>query len=688
MQTAPFSDLPRSPASHFRLYLYGAALQFVRKAAQLAGSFDAAFDRFPFLAGYSNELASHGLEGMSPDDAPLWWRKSVMAWESGTTQHLPLRALRNASGLDYDAMLVLMSVGLIEEDGRFGDLFAALQSAPERDRPTISLLDAFWSDPEHTDDARVTIRHLIDLGLLQFVSRDGPGSEWTLQTHNLLWNAMRGETHEEIAPWARYRAPAMMAGLENLILPETLRDILSKMPPLLQSGEASAVVVRGYQHNGRRTLAGALAHMMGKGVIEITGLVRPDDERWRIVGPLATLLHGVPLVVLDLCPGENVELPRLAGYEGPSCIVLNRQGGISGPLVSRALTISLEMPDVNARQLHWTSALGPQEAEDIQAFSERLRLTGGNIRRVAGLALSYAALEGRSAVNWSDVRQASRAVNRQSLDTLAAPVNVTGDWNMLVVGSQTIAELNTLEHRCRFRERLHSLVGHAGTMHANPGVRAMLCGASGTGKTLAARLLASSLQMDMYRVDLSAVVNKYIGETEKNLNQIFSRAEELDVILLLDEGDALLTQRTSVQTSNDRYANLETNYLLQRLESFEGILLITTNAVDNIDSAFQRRMDVIIDFPLPEAAERWSIWQLHLPEGHSVDHPFLTEIASRCAFTGGQIRNAAIHAGLLALVDGGIVTSAHLEAAVQREYRKSGALCPLRRSSPIAAAGR
>jgi len=101
--------------------------------------------------------------------------------------------------------------------------------------------------------------------------------------------------------------------------------------------------------------------------------------------------------------------------------------------------------------------------------------------------------------------------------------------------------------------------------------------------------------MDLYRLDLSAVVNKYIGETEKNLDQVFARAEELDVILLLDEGDALLTQRTSVQTSNDRYANLETNYLLQRLESFEGILIVTTNAVDRIDNAFQRRMDVVVD---------------------------------------------------------------------------------------------
>jgi SpoVK/Ycf46/Vps4 family AAA+-type ATPase len=207
----------------------------------------------------------------------------------------------------------------------------------------------------------------------------------------------------------------------------------------------------------------------------------------------------------------------------------------------------------------------------------------------------------------------------------------------------------------------------------------LFSGPSGTGKTMAARLLASALDMDLYRVDLSSVVNKYIGETEKNLNQAFSRAEELDVILLLDEGDALLTSRTSVQTSNDRYANLETNFLLQRIEAFDGILLVTTNAAGRIDSAFQRRMDVVVDFRAPEPNERWLIWQIHLPENHQVDPRWLEEAALRCVLTGGQIRNAVLHASLLALSHGGRIGTAHAEEAVRREYRKTGAVCPLRR---------
>ncbi|HWS56482.1 MAG TPA: ATP-binding protein, partial [Pyrinomonadaceae bacterium] len=308
----------------------------------------------------------------------------------------------------------------------------------------------------------------------------------------------------------------------------------------------------------------------------------------------------------------------------------------------------------------------------------RLRLTSGNILRAAGLAAARASLEGRDDITREDVRQAARALNRQALDTLATRVHVEGDWGHLAAGPETLRELRALESRCRHRERLRESVGESFGRQLNCGVRALFGGPSGTGKTLAARLLAASLDMDLYRLDLSSVVNKYIGETEKSLNQLFARAEELDVILLLDEGDALLTQRTSVQSSNDRYANLETNFLLQRLETYEGVIVVTTNAAERIDTAFQRRMDVVIDFRPPEPSERWLIWQLHLPREHAVSREALEEVAHRCALTGGQIRNAVLHASLLALDAGEPVADAHLAAAVQREYRKAGAVCPLR----------
>ncbi|MEI2692753.1 MAG: ATP-binding protein [Anaerolineae bacterium] len=279
----------------------------------------------------------------------------------------------------------------------------------------------------------------------------------------------------------------------------------------------------------------------------------------------------------------------------------------------------------------------------------------------------------------ADVQEACRALNRQLLDTLAAHLEGDGlSWGMLVVSDGVAERLGELERRCRHRERLLERLGPAFGAGGNRGVRALLTGPSGAGKTLAARILAAELGMDLYRVDLAAVVNKYIGETEKNLHRVLSTAEDLDVVLLLDEGDALLGSRTEVRTANDRYANLETNYLLQRLENYQGIVLITTNAAENIDNAFQRRMDVVLNFTAPQAEERWRIWQLHLPPAHAVDSATLERVTARCALTGGQIRNAAQLATLLALDSPlGIVTESQLEQAVHSEYRKAGATSPL-----------
>ena len=159
------------------------------------------------------------------------------------------------------------------------------------------------------------------------------------------------------------------------------------------------------------------------------------------------------------------------------------------------------------------------------------------------------------------------------------------------------------------------------------------------------------------------------------------------MVLLFDEGDSLFARRTGVSSSTDRYANLETNYLLQRIESFEGILLVTTNAAESIDSAFQRRMDVVVDFRAPDASERWAIWQMHLPAAHAVETGLLREVAMRCNLSGGQIRNAVLHASLLAMEDGEPMASAHLEAGVVREYRKAGDVCPLRRQGAVSLRG-
>lgn len=670
-----FEDLEPTPAEHFKLFFYGAVLSLFHHVTQVFGSSEAAFKEFPFLIGYNNELADGGLAGVNSRKAVALWLESLRAWEKKAAAHLPMRALRKAAGLDHSAMILLTVVGLIEEDLRFGTVFETMQGTPGQHRVTPGLLNSWGRDDASWTDARASLRRLQELGLVRVVNPEAPRLEWSMEVPSPLWDAFRGECNEIPGLGFRFRSLSQLRPIDELILAPELHAQVKAIPRLLLSGEAAGVMVRSASRNGRRTLMGAIARELGLGLLEVNASA--DDGHWRLAGPLATALNALPILVLDLAPQETVQVNHLSACTSPYGIVAGKQGGVSGEGVERAVTINLEMPDPNLRRRHWQQVCSADKLEDLKALSRRFRLSAGNIHRAANLAQSYASLHNRTAVTLADAQRATRSLNRQALDALAVRLSVSGDWDQLAVGEDTRRELENLVSRCRHRENLQAQFGS----RASAGVRALLSGPSGTGKTLAARLLAATLQMDLYRVDLSAVVNKYIGETEKTLNLVLSRAEELDVILLLDEGDALLTQRTGVQSSNDRYANLETNFLLQRLEAemFDGILLVTTNAAERIDSAFQRRMDVVINFSPPTPPERWAIWQMHLPPTHTVDFSLLEEVATRCAMTGGQIKNASLHASLLALEDGGIVTSTMIEAAIEREYRKAGGVCPLRR---------
>lgn len=483
-----------------------------------------------------------------------------------------------------------------------------------------------------------------------------------------IWDALRGEPSEQPEPSMRFHQHGRLPQLDDLVLPADTRAGAEALVPLLAAGALRALVVRGPRAGGRRTLAGAVSHALGLGLLEIA-----NGDATISAGPVATLLGAMPLFVADPAPGETFTVPELRAYDGPICVAVGRHGAVAGSGTDAAVTLALDVPSEDERRAHWAAALPHADEAAVAALAAHRRMTGGNIRRVAPVAQAEASLAGAPAVLPEHVRRAGRALHARELETLAHRLPPVDGWGDLAVGEETATELFLLESRCRNRERLPSRLAGDGS-----GVRALFTGPSGTGKTLAARVLGTELGLDVYRLDLAAVVNKYLGETEKNLAAVFARAEELDVLLLLDEGDALLTRRTDVQTSNDRYANLETNYLLQRLETYEGILVVTTNAGERIDAAFLRRMDVVVDFPAPDTAERLAIWGLHLPAEHRVSDDLLHELGLRCALTGGAIRSATFHAALLAVDAGEPVADAHLEAAVRREYRKVGAVCPLR----------
>jgi hypothetical protein len=493
---------------------------------------------------------------------------------------------------------------------------------------------------------------------------------WPVQVPTWVWDAISQPARRLRGPGFTHEPLPAEDGLLTELWPADVTRALEGLPELLRTGAVTSVIVRGPEGSGRKSLARRLAARLGRGVLSFSEA--HGETPWRLIAPLATLLDALPVVERELGPGESLAIPGLGNHGGPLVLVLGGRGGVSG--VVRPVTLSLDVPSRKQRKTFW-HYLVPGGSDDLtEALATRYRMPLGALRTLAEHARANAALRGCAAPELPDFAVRARALHTAAMGSLATPLPEGGTWDDLALSSDALSELRAVESRCRHRERL-SAEDHR--FAPNAGVRVLLTGPSGTGKTLAARVLASALGRDVYRVELAAVVNKYIGETEKNLERVLSLAEALDVVLLFDEGDALLARRTAVQSSTDRYANLETNFLLQRLESFEGIVFITTNAADRVDSAFQRRMDAVIELRAPDSGERRRLWELHLPSENEVDPSLLERLAVQCPLTGGQIRNAAVHARLLALDDGGSVNDERVTVSVQREYRKLGTTCPL-----------
>jgi hypothetical protein len=676
-----FSDVPRTARGHLGLTFYEAVaclISYLKRRAQAASKTTrAVFETLPFLASYWNELSRRFPQICETEQFTYQLREECDRWEQGCETWLPLRALRRRELLSADGVTCLVLAGMIEEDSHFGELFAMLQAPLGQRRLTLGLLQAILHTERTAADAGALCIPLIERGLLVASNSEAPRSEWELRVPPPLWSALRGELPKEPLAGVQYHPCDNFAPIPELILASDQRARLSELVLLLRSNRARTVVVRGLAGSPRIEVLGSIARAIGCGLLEADGQNLADLDRRRIIGPLATLINAVPVFCYELGSGETVEIPPLNGYQGPVGICAGCEGGLAGPLADRLVTIHLPPETPEQRLRYWQQELTDHSKEDLHEIATGFTLSGGHIRRAAKLAAAHATMDGRSKIVAADVRQATRNLG-QRLEFLATRLEDGGDWTSLVAPASTERALRELQSRCRHREGLASLMGRDLPGGLNRGVRGLFEGPSGTGKTLAARILAAELGLDLYRVDLAALMNKYIGETEKNLSRVLSRAEDLDVILLLDEGDSLLSRRTDVKTAHDRYANLETNYLLQRLETYLGIVIVTTNIGSAIDSAFRRRIDVIVKFHLPDAEERWRLWQLHLPPRHAVPAGDLETIALRYEMTGGQIRNAAVQAALLAMQDlRPLIHESDLRSAIHSEYRKAGAAVPI-----------
>lgn len=246
----------------------------------------------------------------------------------------------------------------------------------------------------------------------------------------------------------------------------------------------------------------------------------------------------------------------------------------------------------------------------------------------------------------------------------------------LVLQKNVKRDLTNLLHRCENWELLDENLGVAIRARYQSGVRALIVGPSRTGKTLVASWLSNKLGLPLYRVDLASVVSKYIGETEKNLANLLAKAEASDVVLLFDEADSLFGKRTEIKDSTDRFANSQTNYLLQRIETYRGIIILTSNSRSRFDSAFTRRLDKIIEIPLPGPDERRKLWRTHLGSNHDLGKNQLNQLALKCDIGGDHIRNGVLSAEVFAKSSNRQMRFADVIEGVVSEYRKLGRQLP------------
>jgi hypothetical protein len=335
--------------------------------------------------------------------------------------------------------------------------------------------------------------------------------------------------------------------------------------------------------------------------------------------------------------------------------------------------VVVPVPTVPARRRLWQANLdGLADGDDLTEVADRFSLTGGQIAMAAERARAGAAARGAARVDRSDLFASCRRQAGRPAAELVDRVESIHDWDDLVLPPTHKAQLQALENWVRFRPLVYDEWGFAKRVMLGRGLTVLFTGPSGTGKTMAAGILARHLGLEMYRVDLSTVVSKYIGETEKNLGGVFAAAESSNAVLFFDEADALFGKRSDVKDSHDRYANIEVSYLLQRTEAFDGVAILATNFGDNLDAAFARRVQVTIEFPFPTITDRRRIWSAlfadDVPMGGDIDIDFL---ARQFPLTGGHIKNCALAAAFTAAADGGPVGMVHLVRAVAHELEKA-----------------
>jgi len=576
-----------------------------------------------------------------------------------------LAGLARVLGLSKFEREALLLCAAMELDMRTAQL---CEQAHGRPYPTFALAFALFDDPDWnvlSPDRPLRYWRLVEIS-------QPAGTALTtsaLRIDERLLNALKGLAYldDRLSPYLTLKST------EGLMLAVSQAAVVDSVIEQLGGERSPIVQCIGTDADSAQTVAGRVAGTLGLPLyrLNVDSLpASPGDleifarlwQREALLAPLALYIDAHDPESPAAARGTLFKLlSRLSGF----VFVGSREPLAQVP--RQTVVAECLKPEPEEQRAAWAGVVGPQSPHLPERLACQFNLNLPAINSIGASAKYTAGKPDAGERLWN----ACRAQLRPRMDGLAQRIHAKATWDQLILPDSELMLLRQIADQVRHRGRVYEQWGFGERMNRGLGISALFAGESGTGKTMAAEVIANELRLDLYRIDLSNVINKYIGETEKNLRKLFDAAEDGGVILLFDEADALFGKRSEVKDSHDRYANIEVNYLLQRMESYRGLAILATNAKKSLDQAFTRRLRFIVDFPLPGTVERQTMWERVFPADTPVD---VLDFERLAAFnlSGAGVHNAALHAAFCAASADSAVTMYHLLDAIRHELTKQG----------------
>ncbi len=648
-----------------------------------------------------------GKEGASPTTLDLTERAEVLRKSNieKWSDTLPWKHIVkefNLSSFERDVLLLALAP---EIDLKYETLYAYLNNDITRKWPTCDLaLRLFPADAPQRMSLRSYLlpeATLFSSGLLRPIFMPPEHPSWLASGFSLTPGVSQyvlGLPFRDSRLSSLTRCAVPTAGWDEVPLPASLRATLRQVVNLFRYASSDKpslmLIFEGRYGAGRKFAAEAICQDLGLSLLhqDIEAACTHAEGLQKMMQGLVLQQRlqpmGIYLEQADaLFDKEGHPLPegyrvirQLMQIKGPVFFAFT-QGTNWNELMrgQRYLAFHFGDPGYTERRQLWKHYMAQEGSTildpELEAIANRFVLTPGQIKDAVSAAIDGSSIKNGAAeaLSLDALSEAARAQSDQSLGSLAVKVNTIYTWDDLVLPAPTLGQIKEIAAAIKYRHVVYSQWGFERRIASGKGLKVLFAGTSGTGKTMTAGVIARELRLDLYKIDLSGIVSKYIGETEKNLDRIFRASHSSNAILLFDEADALFGKRSEVKDAHDRYANIEVAYLLQKMEEHEGAVILASNLSKNIDDAFSRRMHYIVEFPLPDEVHRERLWRgmfpAEVPLGEDVDFRFL---ARQFPIAGGDIKNVALDAAFLAAQDGWIITMKQLINAMARQMLKQG----------------